>query len=139
MRAVCDEDKDRFCHERLEEFFAVECGDVGFQFEGIVRPDFPPWMFDAVLPGAFAPPSRSSYGVTSTRGVAPVMFGDEFFVRTNRERLRFAELQIAARGRLPRSLSGSADPVSQGAGATPIWSSLLYQAGTRRIPVRVPT
>src|SRR5437660_1986997 len=45
-------------------------------------------MFDAILADAFAPPSLSSYGVTSTRGVAPVMFGDEFFVRTGR--LRFA-------------------------------------------------
>src|SRR5207302_7289764 len=88
MRAVGDESRDRLCPERLEEFFAVECGDVSFQFEGIGRPDFPPWMFDAVLARAFAPPSLSSYGVTSTRGVAPVMFGDEFFVRTGR--LRFA-------------------------------------------------
>src|SRR5438874_13366393 len=79
IRAVCDEGRDRFCPERLEEFFAVECGDVGFQFEGISRPDFPPWMFDAVLVRAFAP-----------RGVAPIMFGDEFFVRTGRVRLRFA-------------------------------------------------
>src|SRR5438094_3035913 len=47
-------------------------------------------MFDAVLVRAFAPPSLSSYGVTSTRGVAPIMFGDEFFVRTGRVRLRFA-------------------------------------------------
>ena len=38
----------------------------------------------------FAPPSLSSYGVTSTRGVAPVMFGDELFVRTECARLRFA-------------------------------------------------
>src|SRR5207237_10932502 len=37
---------------------------------------------------AFALPSLSSYGVTSTRVVAPIMFGDEFFVRTGR--LRFA-------------------------------------------------
>src|SRR5437867_11708661 len=64
--AVCDEGGDRLCPERPEEFFAVECGDVGFQFEGIGRPDFPPWMFDAVLARAFAP-----------RGVAPIMFGDE--------------------------------------------------------------
>ena len=49
------------------------------QFEGIRRPDFPPWMFDAVLARAFAP-----------RGVAPIMFGDEFFVRTGRVRLGFA-------------------------------------------------
>src|SRR5205085_10091267 len=84
IRAVCDEGRDRLCRKRLEEFFAVECGDVSFQFEGISRPDFPPWMFDAVLARAFAPPSLSSYGVTSTRGVAPIMFGDEFFVRTGR-------------------------------------------------------
>src|SRR5207237_3802620 len=63
---------------------------VSLQFEGIGRPGFPPWMFDAVLAGAFAPPSLSSYGVTSPRGVAPIMFGDEFFVRTERARLRFA-------------------------------------------------
>ena len=79
IRAVCDEGRDRFCRERLDEFFAIECGDVGFQFEGIGRPDFPPWMFDAVLAGAFAP-----------RGVAPIMFGDELFVRTDRASLRFA-------------------------------------------------
>src|SRR5438045_8484243 len=79
IRAVCDEGRERLCRKRLEEFFAVECGDVSFQFEGIGRPDFPPWMFDAVLARAFAP-----------RGVAPVMFGDEFFVRTGRVRLRFA-------------------------------------------------
>src|SRR5436309_5695220 len=90
IRAVCDEGRDRLCLERLEEFFAVECGDVSFQFEGIGRPDFPPWMFDAVLAGAFAPPSLSSYGVTSTRGVAPIMFGDELFVRTECGRLRLA-------------------------------------------------
>src|SRR6266446_10726274 len=47
-------------------------------------------MFDAILADAFAPPSLSSYGVTSPRGVAPVMFGDEFFVRTERASLRFA-------------------------------------------------
>src|SRR5205085_5165362 len=79
IRAVCDEGRDRLCSERLEEFFAVECGDVSFQFEGIRRPDFPPWMFDAVLTRAFAP-----------CGVAPVMFGNEFFVGTGRVRLRFA-------------------------------------------------
>src|SRR5207253_6828945 len=90
IRAVCDEGRDRLCRERLEEFFAVECGDVSFQFEGIGRPGFPPWMFDAVLARAFAPPSLSSYGVTSPRGVAPVMFGDELFVRTERARLAFA-------------------------------------------------
>src|SRR6476659_1092827 len=79
IRAVGDEGRDRLALERLDEFFAVEGGDVGFQFEGIGRPDFPPWMFDAVLARAFAP-----------RGVAPVMFGDELFVRTERARLRFA-------------------------------------------------
>ena len=79
VRAVCDEGRDRLCRERLDEFFAVEGGDVGFQFEGIGRPDFPPWMFDVVLAGAFAP-----------RGVAPIMFGDELFVRTGHARLRFA-------------------------------------------------
>src|SRR5947209_19957478 len=47
-------------------------------------------MFDAVLAGAFAPPSLSSYGVTSMRGVAPIMFGNELFVRTECARLRFA-------------------------------------------------
>src|SRR5437588_2494796 len=77
IRAVCDEGRDRLCLERLEEFFTVERGDVSFQFEGIGRPDFPPWMFDAVLARAFA-----------TRGVAPIMFGNELFVRTGR--LRFA-------------------------------------------------
>src|SRR5205807_10007948 len=90
IRAVGDEGRSRLCRERLEEFFAVECGDISFQFEGIGRPDFPPWMFDAVLARAFAPPSLSSYGVTSPRGVAPVMFGDELFVRTERARLRLA-------------------------------------------------
>src|SRR6478736_9657165 len=79
IRAVGDEGRDRLGLERLDEFFAVECGDVGFQFEGISRPDFPPWMFDAVLAGAFAP-----------RGVAPIMFDDELFVRTGCARLRFA-------------------------------------------------
>ena len=49
IRAVCDEGRGRLCLERLDEFFAVECLDVGFQFEGIGRPDFPPWMFDADL------------------------------------------------------------------------------------------
>ena len=38
-----------------------------------------------------------------------------------------------------RSLSGSADPSSQGAAAAPIWPSLPYRAGTRRTPVRAPT
>ena len=79
IRAVCNEGRDRRCLERLDEFFAVECGDVGLQFEGISRPDFPPWMFDAVLAGALA-----------TRGVAPIMFGNELFVRTECARLRFA-------------------------------------------------
>src|SRR5205823_10539472 len=60
-------------------FFAIECGDVSCQFEGIGWPDFPPWMFDAVLACAFA-----------TRGVAPIMFGNELFVRTEYARLRFA-------------------------------------------------
>src|SRR6476660_4859674 len=79
IRSVGDEGRDRLGLERLDEFFAVECGDVGFQFEGISRPDFPPWMFDAVLAGAFA-----------TRGVTPIMFGNELFVRTECARLRFA-------------------------------------------------
>src|SRR5207248_7022024 len=79
IRAVCDEGRGRLCLERLDEFFAVERGDIGFQFEGISRPDFPPWMFDPVLAGAFAP-----------RGVAPVMFGDELFVRTERASFCFA-------------------------------------------------
>src|SRR5207248_6405195 len=72
IRAVCDEGRDRLCPERLDEFFAVECGDVRFQFEGIGRPDFPPWMFDAVFARAFASPSLSPYGVISMRGVAPI-------------------------------------------------------------------
>jgi hypothetical protein len=41
--------------------------------------------------------------------------------------------------KITRSLSGSADPSSQGAAAAPIWPSLPYRAGTRRIPVRAPT
>ena len=48
IRAVCNEGRDRFCRKRLDEFFAVECGDIGLQFEGIGQPDFPPCMFDEV-------------------------------------------------------------------------------------------
>ena len=54
---------------------------------------------------------------------------------------RFAKLSRADVGalKIARSLSGSADPSSQGAAAAPIWPSLPYRAGTRRIPVRART
>ena len=58
---------------------AVKSGDIGGEFKVLCLPNFPAWMFDPIF--------------TASRphtGIAPIMFGDEFFVRTERVRLRFA-------------------------------------------------
>jgi len=78
--AIGDEGGDGGGGKRSYKFFTVKGGDVGAEFVGGGGPDFPAGMFDAVLTGTIGAPP----------GVAPVMFGDEFFVRTGGDGLRFA-------------------------------------------------
>jgi hypothetical protein len=77
---VGDEGGGRWDGKWSEEFFAVERHDVGAEFVRSSGPDFPAGMFDAVFAGAIGPAS----------GIPPVMFGDEFFLRTGGNILRFA-------------------------------------------------
>src|SRR5207245_10560347 len=65
--------------QRFGELFAVKSCHVSVQFEPGRIPDLPARVFDAVL-AATAPDT----------GVAPVMFGNKFGMRTGGNRLRFA-------------------------------------------------
>jgi hypothetical protein len=65
--------------QRLDETFAIEGGNICAKFECMRLPGTPARMEDAILAG-----------VAMTRRVPPIMFSDEFFVRTSCNWLGFS-------------------------------------------------
>ena len=79
VRAFRDKAGDGRRGERFDKLRAVERRDIRFELRRLRGPNSPARMFDPVFAAAGTP-----------RGVTPVMFGDEFFVRSLRRGLRLA-------------------------------------------------
>src|SRR2546423_5202259 len=80
VRALGDKTRDRRSGERFHKLRAVERRDIGVELCGLRFPQMPARMFDAVFAASI-----------TSRGVTPVMFGDEFLVRPVAGTLRLAD------------------------------------------------